>query len=782
MKNYLNGIFPSADVTMGDLVVFQKKSKRSTRFSIAEIDQANDFLLRVASDDDVYFGWGLQKPGGSRGRGKNETVCAFPGLMMDVDQKATEANVHAKNDHLPDSWEEVLKLVQDLGMPEPTAIVDSGNGAYFQWLFREVWTFGADAERKRMATLSKKWQGLIIREGRKRNGWELDDTSDLARITRLPGTFNHKTTPPKPVRLLEYHEDRRFTPEELEQVVSRLEGEFGSVVVGKEPNPTIRRAAAVSPLYPADSAESPEDDGSVKASLGSVAAGCAWVRSTIERRASLPEPEWYAQASIIGRCKGGEPEFHRLSKADPRYTEAETQAKLEHALDDAGPRTCENIHRDLGFDGCLSCPFWNRDVLKSPLQLGRVWQTSAELLADHVYDIASGCYIDLRSRQRYTDKSFSNKFRHRTGDATPHGLLIAHWLTRKVERTDYLPGVREFFVPMEHGEVLNLWRAGGVTPQAGDASLIYEHLEYLMPREEERSHFLNALGHAVQKPGEKLRSVLLIVGKQGTGKSFLGNLVERMFGLENLFVAESHDLSSRWTAQMSNRQVLILEELGIFEKREVYETLKRWVTDEFVTVEEKNIPRYLARTPKLMLAFSNHATPTALQEGDRRFWVCLSEATPQPSDYYRRLFKEGLHQAPAFVHDLLQRDLSSFSASAPPPMTSAKSEIIKWSRPVVQQELEAMMEEEVPPFWVDVVHAEQVRAKLMERVKARTVSIREIADALKAMGAVQLRQMRLDLGNRVRLWAWRNTEKWLAAELDEIRAELIKKWKIPEPV
>ena len=373
------------------------------------------------------------------------------------------------------------------------------------------------------------------------------------------------------------------------------------------------------------------------------------------------------------------------------------------------------------------------------------------------------------------EKAFSNKFRHLTGENTPHSLVISHRFTRKVDRADYLPGVTELFTANENGEsVVNLWRPGPVQPLAGDCSIITSHLAFIYPVERELKHFLDCLAHAVQKPSEKIKHVLLTIGVQGSGKSFIGLLASHMFGPNNMWIAESHDLNDGWTASMANRQVLSLEELGIFEKRETYESLKRWITEEVVVVNEKNVPKYLARTPRLMLAFSNHQAPTALQEGDRRWWISRSPAKPKEPSYYERLFAAGLKQVPAFLQFLLDRDVSHFKPSAPPPLTAAKLDIISWSRPAVEQEMEVMMKQGTDPFIRDLVVAETVREKIATRQKGRWPSLREVTDALKALGAVQVGQIRLPENERLRPWAWRNQDQGRTAIPEMIRKELLR--------
>jgi putative DNA primase/helicase len=74
---------------------------------------------------------------------------------------------------------------------------------------------------------------------------------------------------------------------------------------------------------------------------------CAWFHHCRDDAQTLPEPEWYALLSILGRCENGEALAHEWSRVYPGYTPEETAAKLTHALESAGPRTCQNIRHDL---------------------------------------------------------------------------------------------------------------------------------------------------------------------------------------------------------------------------------------------------------------------------------------------------------------------------------------------------------------------------------------------------------------------------------------------------
>lgn len=752
MTDYLKELFGTCDGGM--LTVWDKSTKRTEWFRVDQLDEASAFMIEKANTTDIYFGWGLQE-NKTNGRGKAETVYAVPGFMFDVDIQSSDESVHSKNHLLPKGWEEVAEFVSELGIPEPTAIRHSGNGAYFDWLFEKASVLDG-ASRKRVSEISKLLHHIIIAEAKRLKGWHFDNTSDLSRVTRVPGTKNHKTSPPKDVSLLRFKLEKRYSFEsfaaDLQSVADKLEIHASQ---SEQKAPLTRPPSKRGGVH--------QDTMCFEA----VAEGCAWVGDLVANAERISEPNWYALATIVGRCESGQAIFHQISQRDERYNSDETQKKLDQVS--PGPRTCGNIATESAPDICNRCSL--RMQLKTPLSLGQLSPSIARLMRTHIFDIATGRYVDLQTRQSFDERTFSNKFRHLTGDKTPHGILIAHRFTRKVDRCDYLPGTEQLFVANEERQdVLNLWEPSGLKPIEGSSELITSHLEYLYPNPIERDHVLNCIAHAVQKPSKKLRHVLLTIGKQGTGKSFVGAVLTKIFGAANIWIAESSDLHSDWTAQMGNRQLLIMEELGIFERRETYETLKRWISEETVTVNEKHVKKYIARTPKVIIAFSNHKVPTAMQEGDRRWWVSHSPAEPKSQEYYSRLFSEGLTEVPAFLYQLMKRNLKDFDASATPPMTAAKAEILSLSRPALEQEISAMMEDEIYPFVHDLFSLQHVRSALNIRQNGRLAGIKDVSAAIRSLGALPIPQQRLAGNQRVRPWVWRNHDYWLTAESSAVRA------------
>lgn len=100
--------------------------------------------------------------------------------------------------------------------------------------------------------------------------------------------------------------------------------------------------------------------------------GCAWLAHCHQDAVTLQEPEWYAMLGILARCQDGRQLAHEWSRPyrtdRHQYSETETEAKLQHALDAAGPATCKTISLfDTGH--CTDCS--NRKDESSPIVLGR---------------------------------------------------------------------------------------------------------------------------------------------------------------------------------------------------------------------------------------------------------------------------------------------------------------------------------------------------------------------------------------------------------------------------
>lgn len=317
-----------------------------------------------------YFNLGYRNGHLGRGkRGGGPQVMGKPGLWADLDIGAVG---HAEK-KLPQTIEEAMDIIRD-ALPDhpPTHYVFSGYGLHPYWIHNKPWFFkGSDDWTRAQGQL----RGLNarIRAAAQRKGFKIDNVSDMARVLRVPGTYNMKDPAnPKLVQFI-YEGEHRYQPEDMDFLAE----EHAKANPEKSPRraPAMVKAIASDkgpgdPRVGASAAQKPMRYEGPPGRFDRIIKECAFMRHWVGDADGLPEPEWFAGISIAARCVDGPDIVHQHSALDHRYTVGETQAKIDHALQNAGPRTCANILQGLGFEECEQCAY--RRYITSPIQLGYI--------------------------------------------------------------------------------------------------------------------------------------------------------------------------------------------------------------------------------------------------------------------------------------------------------------------------------------------------------------------------------------------------------------------------
>lgn len=712
-------------------------------FHLSDAENAEKYMFDQAGAINSYYRISSVAAPLARGRGDAEDSAYLPCLHVDFDiDNGTDAH---KAKHYPKSLEELQEFLSDSDIPEMTVLVNSGNGYHGYVVFDEpldVRTADAQMEADKLL------KGFLaaINSLAKDRGWKFDNTAELARVLRYPGTLNHKSNPAKNVEIVSYSGKYHSRETVSAWVAANAPKQKPSKKFDRKP-----RGA--------------NDNAKDEASFESILAGCEYVRLCVE--APMSEPDWYAFASIVGNTADGERLWHEISSQDTRYDEAEASAKLKHALEAAGPRHCSEIGGTLGCTACATCPF-NGNIV-SPIKLGYANPNLVKLMKEHIYDVQTRRYLEIASGVFLSPSSFNDKYRHIIDGAGPHGKFLLSKLARKVDQLSYLPGDNNQYPVLDNGLTsYNLWRPSGLTASHGDCSTLMSHISLMMPDKMVEDHFLNCLAHMVKKPGVKIPHMFVLIGTQGNGKSALLKLISKLLGLHNCRTLESNHLGMRFNAPLGNIQMLMVEELKAADRLEVYNNIKTMITEPTFTVEQKNIDLYEARTPDWVMATSNHPMPIALESMERRVMLYESKLARQSAEYYNSLWDAINVEAAAFLAMLLDRDISGFNPNAEPPMTQTKIDVMQASRPMVEQDIAAMMEDREGLFAKDLVKMTDIQDRLQARYRGNRPSNNVVSMALKALGAVHLRNVRLTVG-QARFWAVRNGDHWENAPDEQIR-------------
>ena len=199
---FLDSIYGD-DLGGGRISIWDSKSKRSG-YHTDSTAAASDAQAR-AEEADVYFGVGLRVAGlDSTQRGRSDQVVSVPAFYAELD-KTDGSTVLADDGALKSS------------PMRPSVVVASGHGLHLYWLLSEPWVLDDDEQRALAAHLLKSWVGLV--GSLTTDGWKADPIGDLARVLRVPGTYNHKFSPPHPVQLLGADARARYHLERFQEVL-----------------------------------------------------------------------------------------------------------------------------------------------------------------------------------------------------------------------------------------------------------------------------------------------------------------------------------------------------------------------------------------------------------------------------------------------------------------------------------------------------------------------------------------------------------------------------------
>ena len=188
---FLDVLFGRLDSGFVELRAFPPKEKTGRRFRQFYDRSAFAGLvedaLRWASTHDVYVGLAARRSGDSGGKA---TVAAAGVLWADIDC----GDGHHKGDVTYATTDEALAAVEALEQP-PALVVRSGGGLHVYWRLEEPVDASTPAAQRDVEALLRRLAVLVAPEGRAADL----QVCEVARVMRLPGTFNHKAGERRPV-------------------------------------------------------------------------------------------------------------------------------------------------------------------------------------------------------------------------------------------------------------------------------------------------------------------------------------------------------------------------------------------------------------------------------------------------------------------------------------------------------------------------------------------------------------------------------------------------------
>lgn len=183
-ERFLDALFSDADIGAGGFIEVRYLLRGSLPQQDFYDSIADAAACPVIPGHDTYFGVCPR----NRKRGNKAAVSYVPCLWADID--AAGRDYENKSD--------ALAAIRSFQFP-PSMIIDSGGGYHVYWLFRETWAIEEPLDVQRIEAANKKI-ALALR----------GDAAchDIARVLRLPGTFNQKRG--LPAAILDCDPARRY--------------------------------------------------------------------------------------------------------------------------------------------------------------------------------------------------------------------------------------------------------------------------------------------------------------------------------------------------------------------------------------------------------------------------------------------------------------------------------------------------------------------------------------------------------------------------------------------
>ena len=271
-------------------------------------------------------------------QGKKDSVRWLLALWADLDAK-----------DFPEGKEGAWRRLQGFERPA-SVIVDSGNGLQALWLLMSP----VEIQDPEMA------EGLLRGLARSLGGDPA--VSDIARVFRLPGSYNVKDPlSPKLVKVKFFSPSTRYELSDFEPI--------------RVSAPASSRTGEAEGIRPESSEGLPK------------VLACKFVRFAEANARTLPEPLWWALLTNLLPFKGGRMKAHEFSRpyerGRNRYSFRETERKIEHILKSSpGPHTCRRIV-EYGYP----CSFVGTCPVDSPAGLAWAEDEFVEGLRKEPYEI-----------------------------------------------------------------------------------------------------------------------------------------------------------------------------------------------------------------------------------------------------------------------------------------------------------------------------------------------------------------------------------------------------------
>lgn len=202
-----------------------------------------------------------------------------------------------------------------------------------------------------------------------------------------------------------------------------------------------------------------------------------------------------------------------------------------------------------------------------------------------------------------------------------------------------------YFQPSEY---MKLVRNNDTLVPAEDFPTIQLLLSNLIPKPAEREHYINWLA-TIFNTLKKLRTSFVFLGAQGAGKNAMfEHILAPLFGRGQSKVVKNEELESQFNPYIRGAFFIAFDEVAHdnSSRNRINSKLKAYITDDKVTINDKNDKTYVTENHMNCVFFSNEAIPLIVEGTDRRFTIIRTggnlakQAFFDGDQFFRRISEE----------------------------------------------------------------------------------------------------------------------------------------------
>jgi hypothetical protein len=219
-------------------------------------------------------------------------------------------------------------------------------------------------------------------------------------------------------------------------------------------------------------------------------------------------------------------------------------------------------------------------------------------------------------------------------------IWLEHPARRQYEGLHFAPGE-------DRAGWFNLWRGFDVEPRKGDPQKAFptflDHLRCNIAgcREDHFQWIVGWFAHMMQRPGERLGTALVLRGREGTGKTKVGEVFGSLISRHYLQVDSPRYIVGQFNSHLSNCLLLQADEGFWAGDRQAEGVLKSLITSSRQMIERKGIDPVSLRNLVRLLVTSNEdwVVPAGLEA--RRFAVFeVGDLAMQNAAYFAEIDRE----------------------------------------------------------------------------------------------------------------------------------------------